>query len=361
MRYVLTDVRKSIYQDILDRAEESGVEQMIHLSGLNIIYGKNVIAGLGFRKSSGDQKSKLKSLANYNCVIIEEADEVSEEDFIQLDDSLRTIKGDITVILLLNPPHRNHWIIKRWFKLLQSNIDGYYIPRLKKEAKKDTLFIYSKWQDNKQNITPSTRNNFINYKKNKPDHYYNMICGLVSEGARGRIFKNWTTISEEEFNELPYPSFYGLDFGFTNDPTALIEVKRHRNKVWLRELVYETGLTQKHIKRKFVDFNIKEEAEIFADSQDPRLIRELVDEGYNVIGALKGNDSIRTGVDMLLDLEICYTENSTNIETETQEYKWALDQNKEPTNEPIDAYNHTIDAIRYAVFTKSKQGYSGFL
>jgi phage terminase large subunit len=105
MRYILGDIRNSIYREILDRADENEVldKLSVNESTMTISYGENTINAVGFRKSSGDQKSKLKSLANYNCVIIEEADEIPEEDFMQLDDSLRTVKGDITIILLLNP------------------------------------------------------------------------------------------------------------------------------------------------------------------------------------------------------------------------------------------------------------------
>lgn len=111
MRYVLGDIRNSIYREITDRAEENGVLDALDIneSTMSISYGNNSINAVGFRKSSTDQKAKLKSLANYNCVIIEEADEIPEEDFLQLDDSLRTLKGDIKIILLLNPPSKDHW------------------------------------------------------------------------------------------------------------------------------------------------------------------------------------------------------------------------------------------------------------
>ena len=116
MRYILGDIRNSIYREIIDRADENGITDQLHVTDNQMIieHGANSINAVGFRKSSGDQKSKLKSLASYNCVIIEEADEIPEEDFMQLDDSLRTVKGDIQIILILNTPAKNHWIIKLW-------------------------------------------------------------------------------------------------------------------------------------------------------------------------------------------------------------------------------------------------------
>ena len=155
MRYILGDIRNSIFREITDRAEENEIYDKIKVSDMRIEYGANSINAVGFRKSSGDQKSKLKSLASYNCVIIEEADEIPEEDFMQLDDSLRTIKGDITIILLLNPPPKNHWILTRWFNLKDSEQPGFYIPELKPELK-DTIAIISDYHANEKNIAPAS-------------------------------------------------------------------------------------------------------------------------------------------------------------------------------------------------------------
>lgn len=364
MRFILGDVRNSIYQDIYDTMEETDflpyVKVREHM--LTFEYGQNKINGLGFRKSSGDQKSKLKSLANYNCVIIEEADEIVEEDFMQLDDSLRTAKTDITIIFMLNCPDKNHWIIKRFFNLVSSGVDGFYKAELKEDCKNDTLFIHSTFRDNLKNLNEKTVANFIRYRETKPDHYWNMIEGLVSEGVRGRIYKNWKVCTKEVFDSLPFASKYAMDFGFTNDPTALIEIKEHNEKVWVRELIYESGLTNPLISKRMGQLGMnKRTAVIYADSAEPKSIQELRDDGWNVIPADKGQDSVRAGVDMMLGKEVFYTEDSTNIAVENQEYKWALDKNKEPTNEPIDDFNHAMDAIRYGVWTDAKQGFIGFV
>jgi phage terminase large subunit len=353
MRYILGDIRNSIYQDIIDRSEEQDVKDNLYIREnlLTISYGKNKISGMGFKKSSSDQKAKLKSLANYNCIIIEEADEVSEEDFMQLDDSIRTLKSDITIILLLNPPSKQHWIIRRWFNLLQSEVEGYYMPELKSDQT-DTIFIHTTYRDNIINLNQTTIDNYERYKTNRPDHYYNMIKGLVSEGARGRIFKNWHIVTNDLFNALPYTSFYGLDFGFTNDPTALVEIKTHNEQVWIRELIYETGLTNQRIAQRLTTLGVLKNAAIYADSAEPKSIEEIRLEGWSIRPAPKGADSINAGVDLMLSKEIYYTEGSSNISIESQEYRWALDANKEPTNKPIDDFNHAMDASRYAL-----QGY----
>jgi phage terminase large subunit len=362
MRFVLSDIRNSIYQEIQDRIEENDLDSVITTkeNTLEFKYKDNKVNGIGFRKSSSEQKSKLKSLASYNCVVIEEADEVTEEDFQQLDDSLRTIKSDIMVVLLLNPPHKNHWIIRKWFNLVDSGIDGFYKAKLRSD-RDDSVYIHGTYLENIVNLNHKSIVNFERYKKTNPDHYYNMIRGLVSEGSRGRVYKDWTPINVKEFDALPFDSIYGLDFGYSNDPTALIEIKMHNDNVWLRELIYQTGLTNQLISKRMEELGVGKNAQIYADSAEPKSIEELRQEDWNAIASQKGPDSIRAGIKMLMSKKICYTEDSLNVAREIQEYKWALDKQKEPTNKPIDDYNHALDAIRYGVMTNLNQPFIGVI
>jgi len=187
-----------------------------------------------------------------------------------------------------------------------------------------------------------------------------MIQGLVSEGAIGRIFTDWKPITQKEYDELPYEKYYGLDFGFSNDPLALIEIKDHNDNIYLNELIYEVGLTNVGIKgnslsERMTALGINKNDIIYADSAEPKSIRELRDDGWNVKPSLKGSDSIRSGIKLLSSKNVYFTENSKNIENETYEYKWQLDQNKLPTNKPIDKYNHACDAIRYGYTTHQRR------
>jgi phage terminase large subunit len=364
MRYVAGDIRNSIYQEIIDRlsdydlADEKELEIKEHL--LTINFKQNTINGIGFRKSSGDQKAKLKSLAGYTDIIIEEAEEVAEEDFMQLDDSLRTIKADVNIYLLFNLPPKNHWMVKRWFNLIPSGVDGFYKIELKESEKHNTLLIHTTYKDNEIHLNQTTIDNFERYRETRPDHYWNMIQGLVSDGARGRIYKNWQPISDKEYEALDYSVFYGLDFGFTNDPTAIVEVKVHNDNVYVKELLYQTGLINVRISDKLKDMGINGSKEIYCDSAEPKSVAELRTYNWNAISADKGAGSRKAGVDLLLGKNIYYTESSTNLISEMQTYCWALNKEKEPTNEPSDGNDHLLDAFRYAVYTKSKQPYIGF-
>ncbi len=349
MRYVLGDIRNSIYREIIDRAEENDIVDKLDInsSTMTIKYGENSINAVGFRKSSGDQKSKLKSLANYNCVMIEEADEIPEADFMQLDDSLRTVKGDITIILLLNPPAKTHWIIQRWFDLQPSGIDDFYIPVLKKELT-DTISIRSSYLDNIQNIAEASIAQYKNYELTNPSHYYNMICGYVPEVIKGKIYSNWKNIDKIPANARL--ERYGLDFGYTNDPTAIVAVYKWNNSIILDEVIYQKKMLNSEI-ATFLKEEMKKrgKALVVADSAEPKSIDEIAIHGVSIIGATKGQGSINQGIQAVQNRDVFLTSRSKNIWFEYDNYQWKIDKDGNSLNIPIDMYNHSLDGIKYAI------------
>lgn len=345
MRQVLSDIRNSIYQEILDRAEENGVRDSLDVNDglMTIEYGNNFIHAHGFRKSSGDRKAKLKSLANYNVVIIEEADEISEEDFMQLDDSIRTVKGDITIIFLLNCPPKSHWIISRFFDLLPSGIKDYFIPKLK-EGLRNTIFIHTTFEDNIKNLAQQTIDNYREYEVTKPDHFHNMIQGLVPETARGKIYSGWRII-----DEVPHEArliSYGLDYGYTNDPTAIVAIYYLNNAYIVDEIAYSLGLSNRQI-ADILTAKGMEAAPLFPDSAEPKSNAELRLYKLTVMNTTKGKGSVTQGVDFVKAQKISVTKRSVNIIKEYENYVWMIDKEGNSINEPKDLYNHAMDAIRY--------------
>ena len=345
MRYILGDIRNSIFREITDRAEENGIDDKLHIRDMTIEYGLNSINAVGFRKSSGDQKSKLKSLASYNCVIIEEADEIPEEDFIQLDDSLRTVKGDITIILLLNPPAKDHWIIKRWFTLEDSEQPGFYIPVLKPEVK-DTIAIRADYHSNEQNIAPASVEQYENYKISKPNHYYNMIKGYVPETVQGLIYPNFRII-----DEIPAEARLkrrGLDYGYTNDPSAIVDIYVWNNAFIWDEVLYRKGMSNKDLAD--VIKMQPEDVLLIPDSSEPKSNDELTGYGISLVPAQKGQGSVNQGIQYCQDQTIYLTKRSLNLIEERNNYAWMIDKKTgETINTPIDMFNHGMDAGRYGM------------
>lgn len=360
MRAIYGDIRGSLWQDFKDRvdaAEERGdlsaEDFRFNESNMSVEYKPtgNTIISKGFKKSSGSQSAKLKSLAGMTHVIIEECEEVEEDDFNKLDDSLRTVKVEkIQVIRLYNPPHKNHWLIKRFYNLVESGDKGWY-RAIPKEID-GFLSIHSTYLDNLSNLNQSTKSKYKEYGNVEsaiynPDFFYRDVKGLVSEGKKGRIITNVYPINYADFRSLPYPSFFGLDFGFSSDPVALTEMKKHNNILFCHETIYEPGLTDDDLAAKMSARGVSKKVLIVADSAEPKSIATLKRKGFNVKEAKKGPDSVRNGIKELQSLKMFITENSANIWKETEEYSWALDSNKEPTDTPVDKFNHAIDSIRY--------------
>ncbi len=346
MRFILGDIRNSIYKEISDRAEENEIIDQLEITEnlMKIEYGLNSINAVGFKKSSGDQKSKLKSLASYNCVIIEEADEIPEEDFMQLDDSLRTVKGDIKIILLLNPPAKNHWIINRWMKLIDSEQIGFYDFELKNGIR-DTVLIKTSYLDNIVNIAPQSVEQYESYKETKPSHYWNMVKGLVPETVVGKIYNNWQVI-----DSIPHEARlerYGLDFGYSNDPTAIVAIYYYNGGYILDEVTFLKELSNKRIADIITNLP---QALVIADSAEPKSIDEITGYGVSILASQKGPGSINQGIQYVKDQKISVTKRSINILKEYDNYAWKINKDDgNVINIPEEGYDHAMDAIRYGM------------
>lgn len=363
LREVLNDVRGSLWQDFKDRVEECPDvdENDFHFNenSMTATYlpTGNTISSKGFKKSSSKSTAKLKSIAGATHVMIEEADEVDELDFNQLDVSLRTVKSEkIQVIMIFNPPNKDHWIIRRWYNLIpfseseveeDPNLKEYYRYEPKND---DTLCsIYSTYLDNLANVNETTVTTLENFKNTNPDYYYTMVKGYVSEGMRGVIFRNWQPITNDYYNSLEYDEFYGLDFGYSEDPVAVPGLKYHNGKLYVRQVVYEKELTNKKICIRLKSNNISKKAKITADSAEPKSIKEIKDEGYNIRGAMKGPDSVNFSIKKIKEMEVYYVETCSDLVYEKNNYRWSLDANKLPTDKPEDKNNHLMDGIRYGI------------
>lgn len=349
MREIFNDIRDSLWRDFKDRIEENETinenDFSFNDSQMTVTYMPtgNTITAKGFKKSSSNRTAKLKSLAGATHVFVEEAEENDEESFRQLDDSLRTTKSQIQIVMVFNPPSKNHWIMKRWYNLTPSGQEGYYKATLRSDAN-NVLSIHSTYRDNVANLNETFVSNLINYQTNDPDYYYTMVDGLVTEGVKGRIFRNF------KVGAMPnnYAKEYGLDFGW-NDPVALVEIETHNNRVYARQMIYESGLTNRDLSERMEKLGIRKTSLITADAAEPKSIEELRHYGWNVRPAIKGQDSIISGIKKLQSMEVTITEDSRDFWREVEGYAWRLDQFKNPTNEPIDSNNHLIDALRYAM------------
>lgn len=159
--------------------------------------------------------------------------------------------------------------------------------------------------------------------------------------AEALVFPEW----DEYVDEPSYVPIFGLDFGFSNDPTAIAIVKIHNNEMWIREALYKKGLTTPDLMQQ-MEMVLPRWARIGADSADPRSIEDIRRNGWNISPSKKGPDSIMNGINWLKGFKLHVHRNSFNLKNELLNYQWLMYGGK-ATNVAIDTNNHLVDAIRY--------------
>jgi phage terminase large subunit len=212
-------------------------------------------------------------------------------------------------------------------------------------------FITLTWQDNE--AAPASAVDFIlrAQKKGETSDYWRnwfLVYGLGQVGRlEGVIFSNWTQIA----NVPPAAKLlaYGQDFGYTNDPAALVALYLHDGELILDELIYRRGLLNTELVREYKRLGVKTNVPIYADAAEPKSIKEISGFGYRIQAADKGKDSVNFGIDLLQAYPIRVTQSSLNLIAELRAYTWEKDRKTgAATNAPQDANNHAIDATRYA-------------
>lgn len=170
--------------------------------------------------------------------------------------------------------------------------------------------------------------------------------GLTGK-LEGVIFTDWDIVDALPPVEEWKKDYYGLDFGFTNDPSALEHVIEAHGDLWIDELIYSTGLTNPMLAERAKREGVGQEDEIVADCAEPKSISELKGQGLWVTESPKGADSIVSGLDILKRYRLHFTRRSLGIIDNVRSYSWAKDRDGNRTNKPEDKNNHGIDAIRY--------------
>lgn len=288
-----------------------------------------------------DDPLKVTSIAvDVGCLCwmwIEEAYEImKEDDFNILDESIRgeTPEGLFKQITItFNPWNEHHWLKKRFFDA-EPDDDILAIT---------TNYLCNEWLDE------ADKRVFQRMKETNPRRY--AVAGLGNWGiVDGLVYENW---KEEAFKleDIKHcKSAFGLDFGYTNDPSAFfvgfVDIENKKLYVW--DEIYEKGMSNKKIYDSISSAGYNKE-HITGDSAEPKSIDELKGYGLRIKGAEKGKDSIKNGIQWIQDLEIIIHPRCVNFLTEISNYTWATDKFGTKLNVPIDDFNHLMDAMRYAL------------
>ena len=163
----------------------------------------------------------------------------------------------------------------------------------------------------------------------------------------GLVFPRFNVVDKLPPREEWKASIYCLDFGFTNDPTALVHLVLAHGEIWLDEILYSVGMTNPMIAERAKAAGLTRADNIVADSAEPKSIAELRSMGLSVEACVKGADSVINGIDIMSRYTINVTQRSTGLRKELLNYKWKVTKDGITTNEPVDCFNHAIDAARY--------------
>lgn len=336
-RKTMTSAHISIIPEFKEKIEKLEWEGCFNITKTEI---QNTLSGSeilfrGLQSSSGDNTANLKSLQGVTTWVLDEAEELTDEAvFDRIDLSIRHQTKHNRVILILNPSTREHWIFKRFFQdnAVNPGFNG---------VKGNVTYIHTDYRDNEANLSQSFLEQIERIKINQPEKYNHVILGGWLDKAEGVIFTNWKI---GEFVDNGKTTF-GSDFGFSVDPTVLVEVSviPSQKKIYIRECYHKTALTTSEIYdlNKFYAKN----SLIVADSAEPRLIEELKQKGLNIIPAVKGAGSVTAGIAIMQDYELIIDPNSLNLIKELNNYVW----NDKKSKTPIDAFNHCLDSCRYII------------
>ena len=355
-RQTMASTDNSITEALEGRLELLGMNDLFRLANktYDVKEGIGKISITGQKTSVGTQTAKLKSLENYSIFETDEGEELtSHKDWLKIKRSMRAKDVQCLSIIAFNPPTKNHWLYPTFYKGLPSGFNG---------IKNNVLYIHSTYLDNGEENMAS--HNWVEYEslrlkydiyiktptsereqlpKNVIDGYksykYDILGGFKLK-AEGVVFTNWEIGEFEEVSKI----VFGQDFGFSNDPTTLIQTSMDKKKkyIYLKENFCKT-----HLKTSSIGELNKLYASrglIVGDSAEPRLIKEL-EQYCNIVPAIKGAGSITFGIALLQDYTLIVDPGSTNLIEELGNYIW-LDKK---TNTPCDKHNHLIDAARYAI------------
>jgi len=268
-----------------------------------------------------DQPTKIRGRKR-DLLFINEANELNFEDWQQL--IFRTTER---VIIDFNPSEEFHWIYDK--VLTRDDVDFF------QTTYKDNPFLSQVIVDEIERL------------KDIDENYWR-VYGLGERGKSRSLVYNFSTI--KEIPEGAKLIGKGLDFGYSNDSTALVETFILGDNMYVRELLYRTGMTNQDIAKEFERIGIDRRDEIWCDSAEPKSIEEIHRMGWNVKPTQKG--AINIGIDMVRRYKLIATDGSINIIKELRNYKYIEDKNGQLTNKPIDAFNHTLDALRYSIVNR---------
>lgn len=321
VRQTLPALKASAYRDFIEILNTSGLYSEANHNMSEYTYSLN---GNLIEFFSIDNEQKLRGRKR-DVLFVNEANEIDLEKWRQL-----LFRTTGKVIIDYNPSMFDSWIYDHVL------------------TRDDCALLITTYKDN-PHLSPDIVREIEALASVDPEYW--KIFGLGERGQlKDIVFSEW-----QQVPQIPTDCKligHGLDFGFTNDPTTLVSVYMQDGELWVDERLYRTNMTNNDIGNYLKSINFNRNDAIIADSAEPKSIRELQLQGFNVQPASKGPDSIVASIDVLKRYKINITQGSVNLIKELRSYKWETDRDGKHTGKPVDYLNHAIDALRYLALNK---------
>lgn len=350
-RYTMTSAEISIIPEFREKLDLLGIAGDFGIKNAqitNLTTGAQIIFR-GLLASSGNQVAKLKSIQGVRRWVFDEAQELTDpEMFDTVDFSVRQKGAANNIMLVLNPADIHHWIYDRFFRRpgVSPGFNG---------VAGDVRYIHTTYLDNIHNLDPSFIRRAEEMRAADMDRYRNIFLGEWGALSGGIIYPDWVEIPPEDFPSN-LPCWYGVDWGYENDPSAVVCMcyDPEEKVLYVREVCYRDHLLPRHIGAIIVqdmrEHGVGRDAMVYCDPARPENIAELRTD-FDIM-AVKGVNRNKPGrVTYLRYFGVRYA--GANIRNEVQRYSYAKDR-KDPskwTNEPEDGDDHAMDAINYAAVT----------
>lgn len=319
VRKFLPALRSTTMRDFIEILETNSLMNIVEYNKSNreFKYGNRVVEFF-----SVDQETKLRGRKRLH-LFIDEANEINKMEWQQL---LFRTTGNI--FLALNPSAPTHFIKTE-------------LEDIRQHTEEDVDVIVSSYRNNPFLETAIIKE--IELLQSTDPSLWNVYGNGEWGAIEGLIFNNTNPVNDIQGEIIGY----GLDFGYSIDPTALVEVRKNQGELYVQTLIYERGLTNQDISKRMIELGVSKYKPIIADSAEPKSIEELYRDGWrNIKPAKKGKDSINNSIDILRRYKINFIAGDT-LGKEVGTYKYRTDKNGALLSEPTDYNNHAIDALRY--------------
>ena len=281
-----------------------------------------------------DDPEKIKSIDGITDIVIEEATELTEDDFTQLNLRLRALVEDLQIYLMFNPISKKNWVYDYFFvRALPLNV------KIVKTTYQDNKFLSDEYRAELERL------------KDRNPAYYRIYCLGEFATLDKLVFPVYTTkiISDTDIEGLK--RWIGLDFGYINDPSAIVwgYIDTSKRRIYVAGEYVKRGMKNNEIAATMTDLGLHKDKS-YGDSAERKSIDEIRDKGVNIEPTEKGKDSVIHGIQWIQQYELIVDERCFKVREELENYTWQKDKKTgEYINEPVDTFNHTIDAIRYGL------------